>query len=292
MDKDKHAFLISVFQFPDYVEKLINMLDGDRSNIYLHINKRNHEDFRTLVENVRKKKNVFVVPSIKVNWGGKSLLDSLKIMLTEAYRDNKNQYFHFISGQDLLCKPIDNLYAFFDANPDLNYLKYYDDEKLNEDRFFKDSLEERIALYHTYDLLEYRSLFINKIIEKTFVRFQKMFGIKRNNPESKIVYGEGWFSLNRRAISILLQAMENEEYYAKWNYSFATEEMFTHTVLYPHFKELNVINSSLRYAYWDQERKKFPAILDESYYDDIITSGNLFCRKIHPDISAKLLEKF
>lgn len=33
-----------------------------------------------------------------------------------------------------------------------------------------------------------------------------------------------------------------------------------------------------------------PLTLNEDEYDDIINSGNFFCRKVHPDISRILLE--
>lgn len=289
MNNRKHAFLVSAFQYPEYVEKLIDMLDGRRSNIYLHINKRNYPDFCKMIKNFEKRDNIFFVSPIKVNWGGKSLLDSLKIMLQEACKKEENYFFHFISGQDALIRPIEYLYDFFDKNSNNNYIKYYDSTTLNET--LVKVLDERITLFHTYDLLEYRSCVLNKIAEKAIIAVEKMVGVKRNLPDNNIIHGEGWFSLNRKAISILLRSMEDEKYYARWRYSFATEEMFTHTVLFPYFSDLNVINKSLRYAQWNKDKKQFPAILDETFYDCIMNSDCLFCRKIDPQKSSKLLKR-
>ena len=59
--------------------------------------------------------------------------------------------------------------------------------------------------------------------------------------------------------------------------------------------ELNIDGShSLRYINWHKKvegrsHTGSPLTLNEEEYDDIINSGNFFCRKVHPDTSRKLL---
>lgn len=281
-----HAFMIGAYQYPNYLESLIDSLDGEHTNIYIHVNDRNKKDFLPLIIKMSSKKNVFFVDSLKINWGGRGLLMASRIMLNAALKDKRNEFFHLLSGQDALIKPIEELYKFFNNNNN-NYLS------ISEGPISVDKPHpclDWIKYYHTYDLLNYRGFFINKIVEKVFVCFQKLFGIRRDIPYSKLYKGSGWYSINRNAALILQKALNDEFAVGKWKYSFATEEMFPHTVLYNVNEDLKFVNNDLRFVVWDYKNKLLPATLDESYFDEIRKSGNFFCRKIDPIISNKLLE--
>lgn len=66
----KHAFLIGVYQNPDYASKLVESLRGERSNIYVHINPLYLSDFADFVEKYAHERDVKVISTQPVKWGG------------------------------------------------------------------------------------------------------------------------------------------------------------------------------------------------------------------------------
>lgn len=70
LKKYKHAFLIGVYQNPDYASDLVESLRGERSNIYIHINPRYLQDFERFIEKYSKEKDVTVIHTQPINWGG------------------------------------------------------------------------------------------------------------------------------------------------------------------------------------------------------------------------------
>ena len=283
----KHAFMIGCYKCPEYLESLIDSLDGRRSNFYIHVNKENVEEFESLRLKMKNRNNVLFVPSIKVIWGGMTLLKSLCIMMNEAIKNEDNFFFHFLTGQDALVQPLDKLYDFFDSNSDKNFVSI--SKNIDTVLCPKSKELDWIQYYHTYDRLNYRTSFFSKTVEKMFVGIQKIFGFKRKLSWEKYYKGSGWFSLNKKAVQILLDAMNNKEEMKKWNNCFATEEIFIPTILKNSTYNLNIVNDSLRYIDW-KKGPTYPAILDESSFDDIIYSGKFFCRKIDPNKSKKLLQ--
>lgn len=281
----KHAFLIGCYQYPEYLAEFINSLDGDRSNFYIHINRKNLAEFSSFIQSMSKRKNVHIVQSIDVNWGGMGFLLSAKQMIKDALDNEENEFFHLLSGQDALCRPIQSLYDFFDQNKESNYVDKSIDITTNP------NILKWIKFYHWHDILNVRESTFAKIVEKSSAILQNLFFINRTLPYKTVYKGFGWFSLNRKGISVLFEAMSNQKFLNKWKYSFATEELFIHSVLRNYSGELNLVYNNYRYSYWDFNKKLFPATLDESYYNEIINSNAFFCRKINPKTSRELLKK-
>lgn len=287
MNTSKHAFLIGCYKNPDYLEEFIDSLDGPRSKFYIHVNKENTAEFENLRQRLKNRTNIIFVPSIKVIWGGMTLLLSLRIMLNEALKDDENNFFHFLTGQDALVRSLDDLYVFFDEKSNSNFVsvkKGYDPIK---DPNTKEL--DCIQYHHTFDWFDNRNSFLYRVIEKLFVILQKVFSVKRKLPHKCIYKGAGWFSINRRAAVVLMQSMNDEREISKWKNCFATEEFFIPTILYNSSDELNLVNDSLRYVDWIKGPGPYPSVLDESFYNDIINSKNFFCRKVEPGRSDLLL---
>lgn len=283
----KHAFLIGAYKNPDYLLEFVDSLDGPRSNFYIHVNKDNLNEFKEFQHNMKSRSNVHFVPSIKVIWGGMTLLKSLRIMMNEALKNEKNSFFHFLTGQDALVQTIEELYAFFDEHKDENYIS----TKIGKNPIQDPKAVELdwIQYYHTYDWFNNRGNLFSRIVEKLFVEVQKVLRFKRSLPHEKIYKGTGWFSINRKAALILSEAMNDEKEMKKWSNCFATEEFFIPTVLNNSSCDLNIVNDSLRYIDWTKGPGPYPSTLDENFYEDIVKSGKFFCRKIDPKKSRILL---
>lgn len=108
----KHAFLLGVYTNPDYTDAIINQLLSDKTNIYVHVNDLNWADFIPLAKKYENSNNVMFIHDIKVLWGGSTLQQSIMCMLGKALQNKENSYFHLITGQDILIKPLEDLFSF------------------------------------------------------------------------------------------------------------------------------------------------------------------------------------
>ena len=104
----------------------------------------------------------------------RQILDLLRL----AMQDESNGYFYMLTGQDILIKPLTELYQFFDANSERNYLSFGKNLMLNPQKGYLLGLN-RSQYYHLFDLLNYRGNMFHRQVEKYLVKAQQLFHIKR-----------------------------------------------------------------------------------------------------------------
>lgn len=284
----KHAFLIGVYQNPDYASKLVESLRGERSNIYVHINPLYLSDFADFVEKYAHERDVKVISTQPVKWGGTSLLHSIMDLLNLAMQDVENGWFHMLTGQDILIKPLRELYLFFDNHSENNFLSYGED-------LLKKSLRgyllgvNRSQYYHIFDKLNYRSNMLHRQMEKYFVKAQQLFHIKRQWPFPNYYQGSGWFSFNRSAVECVLEYLRVNPNVVE--YTFAPDEIIFQSILLNSETDYHIVNDNLRLILWDNQGEVgSPVILTEQHFDQIKASHAFFARKIHPEKSKHLIE--
>ena len=284
----KHAFLIGAYQNPDYLLSLVNSLDSERSNIYIHINKQFIADFSDFIKSVSDRPNIIVVNPIYVRWGGQTLLQSMMRMLDVARMSLDNNWFHFITGQDILIKPLSCLFEFFDNHPDENYIEYGSDLLSLDSKSYLIGIN-RSQHYHLFDYLNYRGNRLHRQIEKWFVRTQQLLHLKRKWPFPNYYQGSGWFSLNRKAIDVLTDYLIKHSDVIK--FTFAPDEVIIQSVILNNKEKLNVVNNNLRLIVWDNRGEVgSPVILTEEHIDIIKKTDRFFARKIDPIRSKRLIE--
>lgn len=282
LDK-KHAFLIGAYKNPDYLKGLILSLNSPSSNIYVHINRYNFMEFKEIINFFGKYDNIHFYSAVKVKWGGSSLLDSIAYLVGKSLEDSKNQYFHLITGQDILIRPLNELFDFFIQNKGVNFLSF---ERLPGYEM------NRYLLYHLYDILNVRHNKLTYLCETAFVKLQKLFNIKRKQVCNEMYWGSGWWSLQRDALEYLFESIKNR--YRKYiRNTFAPDEMICQTILLNAENKFNIVNDNLRYMIWNGSSG--PKILDQNDYESIVNSNSFFARKVEPEISGdliKLIEKY
>lgn len=284
----KHAFLLGLYQNPDYAATLVESLRGERSNIYVHINPLYLHDFKDFMAHYTKVDDVQVIHTQPTKWGGYSLLRQILDLLRLAMQDESNGYFHMLTGQDILIKPLADLYQFFDANGEWNYLSYGKDQIHNPQKGYLLGLN-RSQYYHLFDLLNYRGNMFHRQLEKYFVKAQQLFQFKRKWPFPNYYQGSGWFSLNRMAVTEIMDWLQVNHKVVE--YTFAPDEVIFQSILLNSKTDKHVINDNLRFILWDNQGEVgSPKILTEQHFDQIKRSHCFFARKIHPVKSKQLIE--
>ena len=110
----KHAYLIIAHNEFYILEKLIKLIDNEKNDIFLHIDKKvKNFDFKKF-ERMVKKSNLYFTKRIDVVWASSSQIKCELLMLEEATKKGNYSYYHLISGVDLPIKSQEYIHDFFD----------------------------------------------------------------------------------------------------------------------------------------------------------------------------------
>ena len=100
----KHAFLIMAHGSLPLLRVLLSMLDDERNDIFLHIDRKS--DMLDGAEPlVLSKARLFVLEQrVDVRWGNLSQIKAEYVLFEEALKHGPYAYYHLLSGQDLPIK--------------------------------------------------------------------------------------------------------------------------------------------------------------------------------------------
>lgn len=297
-----HAFLIAAHAFPEQLEDIVKMLDAPNHYFFIHIDKKNKKMLSAdAILRLKEKQNISFMHPMVVNIAEFSQITSILRLFEEAYKweRGKIDYFHLISGQDYPCISNSDLDALFEYE-EKSYMHFDSPEEALEWR--KRNYPSRVDYFYFGDLhvplLSYNNI-IRRILIKLLNTAAKVY---KREPMVHVYAGWDWFSWHRSVVEYVLAFVkDNPSYVKRFHKTSSTVEMFFHTMLYDKADQLNIEKyRSLRFIQWNpreanklhftsKERLLHPLILDEREYNDIINSGAIFCRKVHPVHSAKLI---
>src|SRR5664280_1773851 len=108
----RHAYLIMAHRDARTLEKLLQVVDDSRNDIFLHVDPRADIDLAT-VKAVVTKSGLRVLPRMKVYWGDYSQIACELLLLKHAVAEGYD-YYHLLSGADLPVASQDHIHAFFE----------------------------------------------------------------------------------------------------------------------------------------------------------------------------------
>ena len=226
-----------------------------------------------------------------MNWGGSNHLKAILYLMHEALEEHPDlDYIHIISGQDWPTRPVDEIYDFFDGNPDI----YMCSEDI---RNTSDKNQKRISAWQRYysflDIFDYKNM-KQKILVKAFVQFQKMIGVNRfNKIDIELYHGLVWGGMPGQAAKACFDYIhDNPDFMTFMEYGHASEEFFFQTV-FENSEEWKprIKNRNLRYMLWERKNGSYPGILDEEDLEEIKNGNYMFMRKVEFPISRELVNK-
>lgn len=286
-----HAFLIEAHNNPLLLARSLKILEAP--NHYFFINIDGNQNFDPFLSALRGIGNVLLLNDserIKVTWGGVSQIICELLLLQKAYTHPATmEYFHMISGSDFPCKSNQEIDGIFEKANGRSFMKFDKEEEVKE--WKKKKYPSRYRYYFFADK-EYSPCRAVNLLSKPLSRVQSNFYTR---PAIKGVRGGwNWFSWNRNVVAYVLDYMKSHpEYLKRFYYTRACDEIIFHTLLWSKRRELNIeTQDALRYIEWHPKRHSdsLPLILEESEFDDIIHSNAIFCRKVDPVKSSKLLD--
>ncbi len=284
----KHAYLVIAHNEPYILEKQLKLIDDERNDIYIHIDKKWKDFDFDYFKKIVKKSNLYFTPRLDVRWGTYMQIKCELSLLKMAY-SNKYAYYHLISGIDMPLKNQDEIHAFFNENKGCEFVHfdYYDK--------VKDETIDRIRYYHLFTS-KFRN---NGIIARIYnslhfhlIKFQKKLKINRCK-DLNIRKGANWFSITNDLASYIIS---NEKFIKRhFKYSYCSDELFVQTLVYNskfynnlYLKKDDDYMSIVRYIDWNRGE---PYIFKSEDFDELINSKYLFARKFSTKTDKKIIDK-
>lgn len=290
----KHAYCIVAFNNWPLLEKLITLLDDERNDIYIHIDKNvkmdNLEHFKTFA----KRSNVFLLNRLSGSWGTPGLADIQLEFYKTATKDNHYQYYHLMSGVCLPLKTQDEIHDFFTRNVGKEFVHFVSKPPV------ADYIYKRYSLYHYF--LKYvrgdgffRKAFLGVIGERISVTIQELLKVDRQaDIRNTLCYGSNWSSITHELACYTVNHMD--EITKRTRNTFAPDECVLQTLVYTSkFKDHlycmdydDNYTANQRYIDWNRGNPYIWRIED---YEELMNSGFLFARKFDTNVDMAIIDR-
>ena len=206
--------------------------------------------------------------------GGYSIVDSELRLFASAFHDGYD-YYHLISGQDMLIKPIEYLDQFIELHNGSEFLSCDTEEQIAT-YMNKNILEERFQYYQFFRDTSFR---YKELLNNLCIKLQKILKINRFKNAFPYGYGSEWASLSHRAVETIL---ENRKWILQhFKYTSCADEIYKQTVLLnkgfaPYFY------GNQRLIMWEPQTSH-PKIFKKEDLKTLLESDCLIARKFSED---------
>lgn len=291
----RHAFLIIAHNNWWQLKQLIQLLDAENHDIYIHIDKKSISFSEKGFLNLTFKSNVYFFQEYEVFWGGFSQVQVELFLFEKAYQQ-KYDYYHLISGADLPLKSNRKIDAFFEKNQGKEFIQY-DNEKLQNDP----EISRRTRYYHY--LQNYRRRYSKKwkneiftFCERVSLAMQIVLHVNRVKDLDWIVkYGSQWVSITNNLVAELLR--QKEKITRVFSCTNCADELFVQTVAYNcGFKDRiycpeDGMTENVRFIDWTRGKNGNPYTFTKQDYQSLHKNKNLFARKFSESVDKKIIQR-
>lgn len=268
----KHAYLIMAHDDQLLLDTLITLLDGERSDIFLHLDQKSSLKNHVSLQHA----HIYEVKSENVQWSGESQIIAEMNLIKCAAIHGPYMYYHLLSGRDLPLKSQKEIYDFFDDNSGTEYIDIWPFKERQHQRVMKYTIQNDISKceYHTYlnDLL---------IITQNTYSLIRPF----DNKYPTFYAGSNWFSLTHKAICYLIY---NENDIVKYFYKgYGADETFVQTLLL-NSPFADNIGGSTRYI--EKFEGPHPVLLRFKDKQSLVETDCLFARKFDSEKDYPIIQ--
>ena len=286
----KHAYLIMAHSNVNQLKKLLHCLDYEDNDIFIHFDAKFNDLNIDDIGYICKKSNVIFTNRISVYWGGYSQIQARFILLETARANDKYDFYHFISGQDLPLYSQAYIHDFFD--------KHKDEEFISIGPYAEWYLKR--VKYFCFRDNKWSRKFIGKCINKLLTFLQKCFAIDRiRHTNIKFYIGEAWFSVTEQFVDYVLSKKNFCEKY--FDHGVCTDELMFATLYMLNSTSFKRYISHYTHEVFDNQRLDIVRAIDwhrgQPYtyrlgdYQMLKESNCLFARKFDEKIDNAIIDK-
>ena len=229
--------------------------------------------------------NVRAIRKYKVNWGSVCHLYALLDLCRMALEDERVDYLHLMSAQDVPLLCADEMERRFAGETRLFMQRLSTAEN--------PELAHRYEHYHFMHWLNYRDP-----SERTqnwvgrIDRWQDMLHIRRR---LTLPYkGMVWLSLPRDAAQYAVSGRAGKRLLRKLRTTYIPEEFYFQNVFSGTAFEQRIVNRELHFSIWNEPERGLPAVLNMGDLEKMSASDCCFARKVDVDseLGRALLERW
>ena len=286
----KQAILITAYKDFALLNNLVRSFNN-HFTIYIHVEKKSRYTKDNLLEHKNNSNVILVEKKYSINWGGFNHVKSVLFLIKEAMKNHENYFFHFITGQDLPVKSMDDFMTFFNYKNGNIYLDSFNFPKKG---WADNDGKDRLFYYNFFDILNGKN-YKHRIWNNRILKVQKMIQFKRTYSSNfpKIYAGSTYWSMPRKPLKYVLDySNENKKFYNRFKFTLCAEEFYFQTILINSEYKNSITNDTLRYIDWKYRNGSNPAFLDKTDLNKIKKSNVFFARKFDSEISKELLAEF
>ena len=116
MEVSKHAFCVITHSKWEQLQNLIDCIDDDRNDIYLHVDAKSFDEFLKVGQPRTRQSPLYVIDKpISVAWSDVSIADAEVLLFRKVHESgNIYQYIHLLSGTDLPLRSMGQIHESFE----------------------------------------------------------------------------------------------------------------------------------------------------------------------------------
>ena len=289
---EKHAYLIMAHNNFDLLQKELYLLDDERNDIFIHIDKKAKNVDQAYITEKVKHSNVYFLPRISINWGGYSIAQCTVELLKKAIETDVYEYYHLLSGADLPLKTQDQIHEFFHEHKGMEFVSF--DKAVPNEKDIK-----RVKRYYLFQDIYGRNrknifyvfLFL---VDKLSVKVQDILKVDRyKNSSIKLQKGAEWFSITHEMASLVVKKQKWIKKHFK--YTRCCDEVFIQTIINNSNRKKYIFqqglwkgkNACLRKIDWGRG-KPYTWTINEK--EELLQSECLFARKFDSNVDNDIVD--
>ena len=265
---NRHAILILAHNEFNILHKIIEILDHERVDIFIHIDSKvSSFDFDYFRSVAKKSVVYFTDKRIDVRWGDISGIDAEIQLFMKASQTGKYHYYHFVSGVDMPLKtPLQIIETFSDAKQQ-NFIEFdevWDHERVTIATLFTRNFRAKGALSR-----------LQRQTDKLFRAVQRFFRYNHVNDSLGVLKkGANWTSLTDDCVRYILKIYNQTRHHYK--FSKCGDEVYKQTIIFNSEFRSTIVQNSCREIDW---MRGSPYVYKIQDVDLLIRSENIFARK-------------
>lgn len=224
----KVTYLILTHQDERHLGRLVERL-GDRVNVVVHVDAK--RALRPFVEAVARPEVVFAEHRVDVRWGGWSMVEATKQVISEALRcgfDRESSHFVLLSGADYPLRPAATIHSFLTERSGHNFIRWIDVRDSPE--FYLRSVSRR----YLFDLIPVRKGWKGKLGAGARHLISAAFSLASKPLREDVTYafGSQWWALTPQCARFATLPSEITRHATRiLRTARAPDELYFHTIV-------------------------------------------------------------
>ncbi len=212
----RHAYLIIAYAQPLMLQRLIEAIDDERNDIFVHIDKKASFDGSNLHAS---HSSLFTIPRTDARWGDYSLVKVELLLIEAALQHGPYSYLHLLSDSDYPIKSQDYIHATCQRLAGREFIGF--------SKASPKELERKVQRHHLFPEDFRNQHFFKHVLRTFFLKTQEAVGYKRNRRVT-FMKGPQWWSVTSAFAQYVLR--QKAVLLKTYHHTFCPDEIFVQTL--------------------------------------------------------------